>query len=217
MTWRGVSGGGAGGGRQNQGVNGNRSDVKLSIRDPERLEGKATYKTYKRWESSFNNWATLQKLDKKPRADQLATFRTHCSQDFQTRMKYAIGIPENTELTLDGVKEKIRNYLKNQTNVVVARKELLKRKQSPNEKFDDFLTDLLELAEDAEIDDMQPDDWRTTLIVCGINSNKTRKELLGKRPALDYNATVDKCRTDESGESRIITSDVIPICINHKY
>jgi len=58
--------------------------------------------------------------------------------------------------------------VKDQTNVVVARRDLLAKRQGANQKFDDFLVDFLEKADDAEINTMTPDDWRTTLIVCAL-------------------------------------------------
>ena len=196
--------GGAAGGRaniQNQGDGARGNNIKMTVRNPEKLQDDATYKTFKRWSESWNNWATLNKLSDKPRAEQLSTFRTHLSDAFLTRLTYVIGVPTDTPLTLPEVIEKITKYFKDQTNVVVARRDLLAKRQGANQKFDDFLVDFLEKADDAEINTMTPDDWRTTLIVCAMRDRKTRAEILSKRPALDYEGTKNYIRMKEGGES----------------
>ena len=103
----------------------------------------------------------------------MTVFRSYLSDDFNTRLTYAIGVPEDSELELKDIIEKIRTYLKNQTNVVIGRKELIERKQQEGETFDDFLVDLLEKAADAEIEEMEADDWKTTLITGAIRGYET--------------------------------------------
>ena len=199
----GVNNGDANGDDGNDNGGGGRggNKAKLEVKKPDRLQDDATYKSFKRWRLSWNNWATVTKLEKDySREDQVATLRSYLSVDFITRLTYAIGVPEDTELTLQEVLEKITNYFRAQENFVVSRRKLVTRKQAESEKFDDFLVDLLEKADDAEIDDMRPEDWKTTLIVCGIRDRKTRKELLAKKPALNLQATIELCRENESGE-----------------
>jgi len=166
----------------------------------QKVPDNVTFKKFKRWLSTWNNYATLTKLDKRKRDKQVTVFRSYLSDDFNTRLTYAIGVPEDSELELKDIIEKIRTYLKNQTNVVIGRKELIERKQQEGETFDDFLVDLLEKAADAEIEEMEADDWKTTLIVCGIRDRETRKKLLSKRPALNLQKTIDLCRDMEGGE-----------------
>jgi len=122
------------------------------------------------------------------------------SDDFATRLTYAIGVPEETELTLDEIIQKITKYYKDKTNIIVVRKELLLRKQKEGESFDDFLVDLQERADDADIQTMTPEEWRTTLLVCGLRDRELQKKVLSKKPALNLEATINECRVHEGGE-----------------
>ena len=145
-----------------------KSAIRVKVADPPMIEDKVNYKQFKRWLATWRNWSTLNKLSKRSRADQVATFRSYLTQDFNNRLTYAIGVPGNTELTLEEVITNISNYLKDQTNVIVSRQKFITRKQREGELFDDYLVNLLEQATYAEIKTINADDWWTTLLVCSI-------------------------------------------------
>ena len=174
--------------------------VRMSIRSPELLEDDTTLKTFKRWEASWKNYAQVAKLEKKSREDQVATFWMFCKPEFLQRIRHAMDIPMDTQLTLKEILEKIKCHLKDQRNIAVDRYKLVRRKQECGESFDDFLVDLREQAEDANLADMTADEWIATLIVSGVRNEETRQELLGKKPTLNLVDTITLCRNRELAE-----------------
>ncbi|XP_068208313.1 uncharacterized protein [Palaemon carinicauda] len=174
--------------------------AKISIRPPELLEDGVTLKSFKRWEASWKNYAQVAKLSEKPREDQIATFWSFCKPDFLQRVRHAVEIPLDTALSLNEIIEQIKKYLKDQRNVAVDRYKLVRRKQDAGESFDDFLVDLRERAEDANLADMTSDEWITTLIVSGVRDEETRQELLSKKPTLSLADTISLCRNHELAE-----------------
>ena len=179
-----------------------RSDVtaKINIQAPELLEDDTTFKTLKRWETSWKNYAQVTKLCEKTREDQVASFWTFCKPEFLQRIRHAMDIPMDTELNLSEILNKIKKYLKDQRNVAVDRYKLVRRKQEAGESFDDFLVNLREQAEDADLASMTSDEWIATLIVSGVREEETRQELLGKKPALNLKDTITLCRNRELAE-----------------
>ena len=99
--------------------------TRISIRPPELLEDGTTLKMFKRWEASWTNYAQVAKLGEKTREDQIATFWTFCTPEFLQRIRHAMEIPMNTQLTLSGILEKIKAHLKSQRNIAVDRYKLV--------------------------------------------------------------------------------------------
>ena len=122
------------------------------------------------------------------------------SAEWLDKLNHVVKIPQSTNKTLEQVITAITAYLRSQQNIVVDRWKLLRRRQAPSENFDDFLVDLYSMAEDAEIDRMNGDDWRATLIIHGLQDAETRELLLGKVPALSLEETVTFCRNRELAE-----------------
>ena len=174
--------------------------AKINIQAPDLLEDDTTFKTLKRWEASWRNYAQVTKLCEKTREDQVAAFWSFCKPEFLQRIRHAMDIPMDTELSLNEILNKIRRYLKDQRNVAVDRYKLVRRKQEAGESFDDFLVNLREQAEDADLASMTSDEWIATLIVSGVREEETRQELLGKKPALSLNDTIMLCRNRELAE-----------------
>ena len=142
----------------------------------------------------------MTKVAKLPRDEQVGAFWNVCSQDLLKKIHHAIGIPPDTPLTLQEVITTIQNYLKAQRNIVVDRNELMLLRQGEAETFDDYLVKLRELAEDADLEHMQENEWLSTLIICGIYDEDTRSELLSKDPAATLDETIKLCRDNEKGE-----------------
>ena len=174
--------------------------AKISIRPPDILEDGTTLKVFKKWEASWRNYAQVAKLNEKSREDQVATFWTFCKPEFLQRIRHAVEIPLDTPLTLDQVLQKVKDYLKSQRNIAVDRYKLVRRKQETGESFDDFLVELREQAEDANLSSMTADEWIATLIVSGVRDEDTRQELLSKKPPLDLPETITLCRNRELAE-----------------
>ena len=109
-------------------------------------------------------------------------------------------IPMNTEIELGEILNKIKAYLMDQRNVTVDRYILVRRKQEPGESSYDFLVNLREQEEDANLASMTSDEWIVTLIVSVVRDEETRQELMGKKPALNLNDTITLCRNRELAE-----------------
>ena len=76
------------------------SAVKMTIRPPDSLEDGLSLKDFRRWEATWDNYALLTKLSTKQRSDQIATFKSLCKPEFLQRLKYAIGISDDTNDTI---------------------------------------------------------------------------------------------------------------------
>ena len=205
-------GGGAEGGARNR-TGGNRQDrggsdggshgpdsAKVTAKKPAEMGDNITYKEFKKWLATWDNYVRVTELDKAKRSKQLGIFFGLCSSDWLDKLNYAVGIPQDTTMTLAEIINKIREYLRNQQNIVVDRWKLLRRKQADGESFDDFMTALYSMAEDAEVATMTGDDWKTTLLIHGLEDDETRQEVLSKKPALSLDATVELCRNRELAE-----------------
>ena len=146
---------------------------------------------------TWDNYAKVTDLNKLDREKQVSTFFSFCKKEFLSKIRHAMNIPQSTTKTLPAVLQEIRTYLRNQQDTVSDRYKLLRRKQAANESFDDFLVDLKDMADDADINNMSGDDWRCTLIVHNLHNNEHREELLGKKPSLSLDETILFCRNKE--------------------
>lgn len=170
---------------------------KINVRPPVQLEGDISFKDFKSWLSTWNNYVTLTKLNTKTRGEQIATFFACCSPKMLGKIRHAMGIGENTTKTLAQVVGDVRKYLKSQTSSIVDRYKLLQIRQAEDQRFDDFLVELLEQEEDAEIANMTLDDWTSTLIIVGLKDEELREELLAlPNPTLED--VKKKCRAREA-------------------
>ena len=177
-----------------------RRSARTNLRPPPIIEKDVTYRSFKSWSSAWTNYAKATNLNSLPRSDQVATFLTYCSAEFMNTLQYVLGIRSDTTMTLEEVLKTISQHLRGQQNIVVDRYRWLHRCQEVNESFDSFHGALMELTEDADISSMTLDDWISTRIIHGIRDDNAREELLGKRPALNLQETVDLCRNKELAE-----------------
>ena len=176
------------------------STVKMTVRPPEPLEDGLSLKDFRRWEASWDNYVLLTKLSTKERSSQIATFKSFCKPEFLQRLKYAMGISDDTNKDLKEIFKAIYEYLNSQRNVTVDRYKLIRRKQETGETFDDFYVQLCEQAEDANLAGMNEQNWLSTLIISGIKGDELRQDLLSKKPAPTLEQVVSLCRSKEVAE-----------------
>ena len=101
-----------------------------------------------------------------------------------------MGIPESTADQLSTILDNVRDFLKGQRNVAVDRLALLNRCQHEGESFEDFLTRINVMADDADIENMTKKDWMATLLTIGVTSDEARQEVLVQTKAPSYDETL---------------------------
>ena len=139
-------------------------------------------------------------MDKKDRSEQLSLFWNLCSQDFLDKVRHVLNIKADTNLTLMGVLDAIAEWLKEKRDLASARYKLVMRKNEANELIDDWFCVLKQLALEAGLYEMTPDDWLATLIVCGHSDGETQLKLLEHKPLLNLEDTLKMCRSIEASK-----------------
>ena len=161
-----------------------------AITRPELLDNSISYKGFRQWRASWNNYAQLSKLSKSSPQDQLATFRTVCKPDFLDTLTYSVRVPENTDRGLNDIFDEIETFLKSKSSIAVDRHHLVTSKQDPGESPYDFHVRLMNKAKDADIRSMTPEDWVATVMISGTCHDDARQELLAMKPTPDLDTVI---------------------------
>ena len=174
--------------------------AKVSVREPKQLEESVDYANFVKWRETFDNYRTLIHMDRKERSEQLSLFWNLCSQDFLDKVRHVLNIKADTNLDLNGVLNAIAEWLKEKRDLASARYKLVTRKNEANELIDDWFCVLKQLALEAGLYEMTPDDWLATLIVCGHSDGETQLKLLEHKPLLNLEDTLKMCRSIEASK-----------------
>jgi len=178
----------------------NHDESKTVPHQPNKLNENVTYREFKLWETSWKYYAKATEFAKRSREKQIGTFFTYFNTELLNKLHYSAGISEDTTDDIATIIANIKEYLKGKENIAVHRFRLLNRCQEPKESFEDFNCAIGEIADDADIAEMGPEEWKATLIIGGIRDEEVRKELLAKRPAPTLEETIDLCKTREAAE-----------------
>ena len=186
--------------QQNPPIRTIRTPSKLNVKGPDKLEDGCSYRQFRRWIISWKNFAKASNIETLSREQQVSTFFSYLEPKMLTKVEYAMKISVNeTELTVEEIITKIGDFLKEQKNIMVSRHDLVKKRQAERQSFDDFLVEIREMAEEADVENMSSEDLIATLLVCGTSDNDARTELLAKR-----NVTLDTviriCRSREKAD-----------------
>eukprot|EP00095_Tigriopus_kingsejongensis_P003990 snap_masked-scaffold141_size315519-processed-gene-2.11 protein:Tk03990 transcript:snap_masked-scaffold141_size315519-processed-gene-2.11-mRNA-1 annotation:"hypothetical protein DAPPUDRAFT_258613" len=133
--------------------------ARVQAKSPPILDKDVDHKKFCQWKKTWDNYVKMVKLGYQSRGQQLAQFRSLCSPELQDKMIHAMGIPEDTPLSVAEVIGAIQSYLHQQRNVALDRLRLVNKKQQEVESFEDFYTNLCVAAEEASLRTMGYDDW----------------------------------------------------------
>ena len=102
-------------------------------------------------------------------------------------MEYRFKINIDAEQKVEDVIAKMKDYLKGQRSIVVARYNLFTRRQQMGETFDDWYCELRRLYDLAEAEEMNGEDLLTVLITTGIRDERARSKIFEdlRTPTLD--------------------------------
>ena len=147
--------------------------------------------------ATWKDYATLARLNRCSRQEQLAAFRTCLSVDMRSTLEHAVGIGDNPT-DVSSMLDTIQEYLRSQRSVAVDKVTFAERIQEVGEAFDDFLVALKKIAANAELCPNCADQQLVTSLMCGIRDTVTRRKLLAVHPFPSLRQVIDVCRSRES-------------------
>ena len=103
---------------------------------------------------------------------------------------------DEDEITVKQLFQKFEEYCLPKKNLVVERRKFFWRNQQDDETFDQYMTELKNLASTCEFGELH-DGLLTYKIVDGIRSEKVRDVLLRKGAEMTLAKAINICRTDE--------------------
>lgn len=106
-----------------------------------------------------------------------AVFFNLFSKELLNDLEYRFKISIDAEQKVEEVIEKIKEYLKGQRSMVLARYNLFTRRQQQGETFEEWYCKLRRLYDLAEAEGMSGDDVLTVLITTGIRDEKARSKI----------------------------------------
>ena len=117
-----------------------------------------SYRQFKAWKESWENYAECVQLGKQSRVCQVSAFWGQCSGGFLGYIRNYLGIERATSKSLPTILAEIEKDLKSQVNISKVRYDQVHRKQEDRESFADFYGDLRLLAEEAGLEGMSEND-----------------------------------------------------------
>ena len=106
---------------------------------------------------------------------------------------------ENDERTLEMVIETFKDYYKPMKILTVKGVEFLRKEQSENESFEDYLLNLKSSSKDYEWNNITENDMIKLQIIKVIH-DRTTQEILQREPDLTLTQCIDRCRAAEQSK-----------------
>lgn len=157
---------------------------------------------WKTFKQSWDNYAIIMDIDKRPEEYKVALF-LHCiGPDAQ---KIFNGLHFDTPEQKGNLKDiitKFNQFAIGETNETYERYVFNSRNQKTDEPIDAYVTNLRRLAQTCNFCDCMKDTLIRDRIVFGVNSAETRKKLLQRRK-LTLNTCIDICRSAESASTQL--------------
>ena len=171
---------------------------KITVKTPPTLDDDLDLKKLVKWRTSWHNYTLQVSLDKQTREQQIASLWQFFTPDLLAEVRHAMGIAPDTTRTVDEVLDEMQTFLRAKRNLVLDRINMARLTQQKGQSLDKFITRLRDIAEDAELDKMQQDEWLATLVIAGITDEETRQKLLALEKFPTYEQTIALCRREET-------------------
>ena len=154
---------------------------------PPILNENNTYSEFLRWKRMWNSYLKLSRIAESKPFVQRETLYTFLSLGFQDLLVFHIGIPEETEMTVTEIVDRIQTYLRGQHNVLHDRMAFHERVQKEGEPFHSFVADVRRLHKLAGIcSHCRLDDCIDVpifdRILVGMSNDEARKNIMKMVP-----------------------------------
>ncbi|KAK3892407.1 hypothetical protein Pcinc_003741 [Petrolisthes cinctipes] len=159
------------------------------------LTSSASLREFDAWRYKFEGYVTLTKINMLTRTEQRAALTAVLDDEWTRTLRYGISVPEDADL--GSILDAMGEYLRNQRNIIVDRRDFYLRVQEAGESFDDFLCSLKEIANFCEFCDKCVDSQLRDRIVVGTSDELALKRMLENKNLTLENA-IDICRASES-------------------
>ncbi|KAK3880187.1 hypothetical protein Pcinc_015318 [Petrolisthes cinctipes] len=159
------------------------------------LTSSASLREFDVWRYKFEGYVTLTKINMLTRTEQRAALTAVLDDEWTRTLRYGISVPEDADL--GSILDAMGEYLRNQRNIIVDRRDFYLRVQEAGESFDDFLCSVKEIANFCEFCDKCVDSQLRDRIVVGTSDELALKRMLENKNLTLENA-IDICRASES-------------------
>ncbi|KAK3874434.1 hypothetical protein Pcinc_020639 [Petrolisthes cinctipes] len=159
------------------------------------LTSSASLREFDAWRYKFEGYVTLTKINMLTRTEQRAALTAVLDDEWTRTLRYGISVPEDADL--GSILDAMGEYLRNQRNIIVDRRDFYLRVQEAGESFDDFLCSVKEIANFCEFCDKCVDSQLRDRIVVGTSDELALKRMLENKNLTLENA-IDICRASES-------------------
>ncbi|KAK3882649.1 hypothetical protein Pcinc_012985 [Petrolisthes cinctipes] len=159
------------------------------------LTSSASLREFDAWRYKFEGYVTLTKINMLTRTEQRAALTAVLDNEWTRTLRYGISVPEDADL--GSILDAMGEYLRNQRNIIVDRRDFYLRVQEAGESFDDFLCSVKEIANFCEFCDKCVDSQLRDRIVVGTSDELALKRMLENKNLTLENA-IDICRASES-------------------
>ncbi|KAK3875322.1 hypothetical protein Pcinc_019804 [Petrolisthes cinctipes] len=159
------------------------------------LTSSASLREFDAWRYKFEGYVTLTKVNMLTRTEQRAALTAVLDDEWTRTLRYGISVPEDADL--GSILDAMGEYLRNQRNIIVDRRDFYLRVQEAGESFDDFLCSAKEIANFCEFCDKCVDSQLRDRIVVGTSDELALKRMLENKNLALENA-IDICRASES-------------------
>ncbi|KAK3855471.1 hypothetical protein Pcinc_038132 [Petrolisthes cinctipes] len=159
------------------------------------LTSSASLREFDAWRYKFEGYVTLTKINMLTRTEQRAALTAVLDNEWTRTLRYGISVPEDADL--GSILDAMGEYLRNQRNIIVDRRDFYLRVQEAGESFDDFLCSVKEIANFCEFCDKCVDSQLCDRIVVGTSDELALKRMLENKNLTLENA-IDICRASES-------------------
>lgn len=162
------------------------------------LTHSSSLREFSTWKQKYQDYCLLTDIHQAPINQQKAVLRSLLDDEWYRITRYALNINmDDDDVTTEEIINEMQDHLRSQRNIVLDRKEFFMRNQQHDEKFDDYIIALQEIAGFCDFCNHCMDDQYRDRIVTGITNEDTIKDLLAEKK-LTLERTIEICRANEN-------------------
>ena len=175
-----------------------KTKIPSNATQPPILNHNSSLREFTTWKQKYHDYCLLTDVANAPIQHQKALLRSLLDDEWYRIVKYALNIEmDNEQYSTEEIIQEMQDHLRSQRNVVIDRKEFFLRNQETDEKFDDYLIALQEIAGFCDFCSYCLDNQFRDRIITGINNEDTLKDLLAEKD-LTLERTIEICRANEN-------------------
>ena len=158
---------------------------------------------WKQFKTAWKFYSVANEINEKEQNVQVASMLSCMgveAQNVYQNMTWAAG--EDKEV-LEHVQRKFDAYVEPRKNVPFQRYKFNTRSQASGESFDQYISELRNLAVRCEFDTVTPEELLRDRIIFGIKDDDVRARLLRVEGDLTLQRTIDVCRAAETSQAQL--------------